>query len=338
MVKSAVCQVVMLVSGRHCLFCTDQRGTSEVMGTFMSVALTVLLFSIIAAVVLGLGGTNPTASAYVQGDVYPSSNYLVLSHAGGDSIPVSSLQVRVFVNESQAYEPDFTLLTQGYTQDTDGVWSYGDRLLLEQNISAGSTVEVVVIDERTKNVVGNADLVFREGQVPPTTGSPTTIPTTLTTTMETSAPPTTTTTVTATTTPSYPECIEIDEQSAQATGSSYNNVEFMLYTHPASHLRQVTVVWITNGTYYACTLDQITIDRPGKDCYIVGMSGCGAMNATSSCTLPSNHDMMVTLEDFRDANGQPIDMRGATIALAIETRCQGSDYFFESALIHVPGP
>ncbi len=160
----------------------DEPGVSEVLGTILSLAITVLLFSVVAVGMLGAGDTDNVGMAYVQGEVYTVSDKVILNHIGGDSLLTENLNLRLFINDSLALEPNFTLLTHGYTIDNDGAWEFGDRLIVDQNISKGSTLEVIIIDNRYNNIIAEVDLIFREEQSAPTTGSPTTATTTITTT------------------------------------------------------------------------------------------------------------------------------------------------------------
>jgi len=76
----------------------DDEAVSPVIGVILMVAITVILAAVIASFVLGLGGqTTVTPTAEFQfdyGSYDNGSGYLVIEHAGGDSIPKSELFIR----------------------------------------------------------------------------------------------------------------------------------------------------------------------------------------------------------------------------------------------------
>lgn len=119
-----------------------------------SVMLTFFLFTLLMAGVFLLVQSDTSVETKLQGSIFANGSGIMVYHVGGDPIPASSLQVKVFINRSISYSPAFTLLNQSYAQDTDGKWNFGDRLLLEQNVSAGSSVETVLVDQRTHGVIG----------------------------------------------------------------------------------------------------------------------------------------------------------------------------------------
>ena len=73
----------------------DDRGVSPVIGVILMVAITVILAAVIGTFVLGLGDSLQQApQSQLNVDAGNSSSFNI-SHAGGDSIPVSDLRVSV---------------------------------------------------------------------------------------------------------------------------------------------------------------------------------------------------------------------------------------------------
>jgi len=314
----------------RCPLADDERAVTEVMGTFLAVTLTIILVSAVAAGILGMMDSDASASTTAQGEIYTISKKIILSNTGGDAIPTTHLKVLIFVNGTNMYEPNFKLITQGYTMDDDGVWGIGDRLMLEQEFYADSKVEAIIIDKRSNNIISNVDLVVREGQSPPTTGSATTTTTIITTTTTTIA---TTTTTIATTT--IVGCLDMKIDSIESIGSSHEDVGVNLFSHPASQVDSISVLWEPSGGDDACTLGYIIINLPGSgqglgsEIKFTDLScGCGFCTGEPDkhSTIPSNHDVYVEMNNFEDSDGSPVDMRGATIAISLEYTCLGNPY------------
>ena len=136
----------------------DKGAISEIVGMLLSLTLTMLIFAILVTAVMMFVRSNPAANVVVQGVVYDGGNGIILSHAGGDAVPISVIFARVFINDTNSYEPSISLLTNNYFPDDDNVWELGDKLLLNQNLTAGSKLEVTIIDIRYDNVIAKINI------------------------------------------------------------------------------------------------------------------------------------------------------------------------------------
>ncbi|EMA39541.1 type IV pilin [Halococcus hamelinensis] len=74
----------------------SRRGVAPVVGVAVLVVVTLVLAAVIGAFVIGLGGADHTPTAAITAD--RNGNEVVLTHAGGDSLDVNDLTVRVFVD------------------------------------------------------------------------------------------------------------------------------------------------------------------------------------------------------------------------------------------------
>lgn len=74
---------------------TDRDAVSEVIGVILMVAITVILASVIAVVVLGIGGDTTVApTADFSFDYDPDTNTVTATHTAGDRIRADEVFVR----------------------------------------------------------------------------------------------------------------------------------------------------------------------------------------------------------------------------------------------------
>ena len=145
-----------VVMNNRCLrLAIDRRGVSEVVGMLLSITLTILTFALLVVTVLLFVSSNPIANVVAQGAIYDGGSGIVISHYGGDAVPVSVLYAQVFINETDAYEPGIIPLSSDYSPDDDSAWEMGDKVLLNQSVNAGSTVDIIIVDTRYGNIISN---------------------------------------------------------------------------------------------------------------------------------------------------------------------------------------
>lgn len=175
----------------------DESGVSEVVGTILILAMTVVLFS---AIILWVSAI-PTPVAQTRLDIQgtltpicavqgPNSGYetgfnATLLHNGGESLTVGSTAIYVTYQYGSTpastdslslhmYRPAAGGATSsGLLDGTGSVWSIGEhwsyqRVILPPNIPCGSvTVSVIVVDTSRSTVVWSAQLSPLAGQRPP---------------------------------------------------------------------------------------------------------------------------------------------------------------------------
>jgi len=112
---------------------TEDRGVSPVIGVILMVAITVILAAVIGAFVLGLGdqASQSAPQASFEFDFDGDTN-VTLTHAGGDSIDNSTLDVTV---GSQA-----VYNSSGPVEEIDEDTVYVDNNW-EETISTGQSIE-----------------------------------------------------------------------------------------------------------------------------------------------------------------------------------------------------
>jgi len=132
----------------------DRRGVSEVIGTVLLLAMTVVVFSGIILFVNSL--TGPGNQTYV--DLVPSiqrtdpnNGIVFITHAGGQALEADSTVVIIQINGTA-----FPLAVADGLLPTDGKWVTGQRWQVPftgNQLSQNATVQVSVIDQRANQVV-----------------------------------------------------------------------------------------------------------------------------------------------------------------------------------------
>ncbi|WP_083866582.1 type IV pilin [Natronococcus occultus] len=113
----------------------DERAVSPVIGVILMVAITVILAAVIGTFVLGLGDDVTESTAPTADFDFDYEDELTVTHAGGDAIPSSELEVQA---PSEGEPVDFDV-------DSDA------------DVSAGDTATVTAGDGDTVQVVWDAD-------------------------------------------------------------------------------------------------------------------------------------------------------------------------------------
>jgi len=113
----------------------DDRGVSPVIGVILMVAITVILAAVIGTFVLGLGDSleqAPQAQLDAELDT-AGSDAVIISHNGGDSIPMSDIRVTIAgTEEAISHDNSETNLEVGESATTDNT-----------GFSEGQTVKVI---------------------------------------------------------------------------------------------------------------------------------------------------------------------------------------------------
>lgn len=114
---------------------SDERAVSPVIGVILMVAITVILAAVIATFVLDLGGDQqqaPQASFNFE----KSGNEVIITHAGGDTIPATELSIEGTGGSVSGFTPapaaaGSTASIGDATTPASGtirvVWSSGDQ-------------------------------------------------------------------------------------------------------------------------------------------------------------------------------------------------------------------
>jgi flagellin-like protein len=137
---------------------SSDRGVSPVIGVILMVAITVILATVIGAIVLDFGNnageTAPSASLSVEAD---SPNEVTIEHTGGDSLSLDQTRIQL-TKESDGSTREFSGGSANFgvgdigTLETDGSAQSGDLSTLGSGsedsftIASGDQVTVTVID------------------------------------------------------------------------------------------------------------------------------------------------------------------------------------------------
>jgi len=98
---------------------SSDRGVSPVIGVILMVAITVILATVIGAVVLDFGNSagDSAPSASLDVDVNSTENGVVIDHTGGDSLNLD--QTRILVDDTSGNQVEYT--------DGSGTFSVGNK-------------------------------------------------------------------------------------------------------------------------------------------------------------------------------------------------------------------
>lgn len=132
----------------------DRRGVSEVIGTILLLSMTVMVFSGIILFVNTL--TGPGDQTYVNlipsiERTDPNNGIVYITHAGGQPLDASRTTVIIEVNSS-----NFPLAVTDGLVPSNGQWVTGQRWgvpFTGNQLSQNATVQVLVVDERTNQLV-----------------------------------------------------------------------------------------------------------------------------------------------------------------------------------------
>jgi len=160
-------------------FLEEEEAVSPVIGVILMVAITVILAAVIAAFVFGMGPPEqaPQASLRASAADIGGDSVIKIEHQGGDNFYLSSSNSRVIVDGATV---EFSLLPDNYefvagstiyvfneTGGSDTGATLGlrtnvtdDATTVENFATAGSTVNVKVIDTASQQMIADMNVRF----------------------------------------------------------------------------------------------------------------------------------------------------------------------------------
>ncbi|WP_277543502.1 type IV pilin N-terminal domain-containing protein [Haloarcula laminariae] len=142
----------------------DDDAVSPVIGVILMVAITVILAAVIASFVLGLGdaagdkapqasvsyNANPSGGNGFESGTFDTSDSVVVSHDGGDTIDASNLQVTVSGSNGATHNDLSSADSSDFVSDSD-TWSSdttaGDSVTIGENstnkLVSGETIRII---------------------------------------------------------------------------------------------------------------------------------------------------------------------------------------------------
>jgi flagellin-like protein len=146
---------------------------SPVIGVILMVAITVILAAVIAAFVFGMGPPEQAPQASIRASATDISGFSTakLEHQGGDNFYLASTNTKIIVDGNTVgtlelpddYEYSAGNTIYAYNDSTDVV--IGDKTNATANAgidlaTAGSTVNVKIIDTASQQMIADMDVRF----------------------------------------------------------------------------------------------------------------------------------------------------------------------------------
>jgi flagellin-like protein len=142
---------------------SSDRGVSPVIGVILMVAITVILATVIGAVVLDFGNSagETAPSASIDASVNSSDDGVTLEHTGGDSLDTGETRILVDFDSTSAEltasgSDTFAVGDKGAIDDT-GASQGALRALTDDTVSAsissGDQITVTVIDTESQRQI-----------------------------------------------------------------------------------------------------------------------------------------------------------------------------------------
>ncbi len=140
---------------RRC-FKVDEDAVSEVVGSILTLAITVVLFSSVFATVTQLEGPDEKYHVELKSDLdyHDSVHYVNITHEGGKELSTSGLRFTILIDGvGTGYDFDHDNVT--LTGDDKSTWSIGEQISIEDRyeLDMNSTMELVIQDKDTNRVV-----------------------------------------------------------------------------------------------------------------------------------------------------------------------------------------
>jgi len=141
----------------------DEEGVSEVLGTILTLLITVALFGSVFATVTQLEG--PDSEFNVELDAFfeyqDEANSVIILHEGGQSLDTDSLTFFLIVDDDSYRETPI---------EEESSWSVGDRRTLEENerewdFENSTSVELMIRDDDTQRVVYQTRLLEEDRNI-----------------------------------------------------------------------------------------------------------------------------------------------------------------------------
>ncbi len=139
-------------------FLLDEGGVSEVVGSILTLAITVVLFSSIFAGVQYLEG--PTETQHVRFSATATDDYVNISHDGGK--PLKTVSTRIYLildGNSHFYRMDNSSVTLSGRDSTR--WELGEDVYIDHNLALKSaqSAQVLIVDSSSNKVIWRKDLI-----------------------------------------------------------------------------------------------------------------------------------------------------------------------------------
>ncbi len=152
----------------------DREGVSEIVGTFLILAITVIIFSGIILWVTSFPGPEPTRRADLDATAEPGV-WINITHRGGEPLRGFLTDIVLLVNgetevlQTQGIRLSPPDLGMPYGIDGDQTWNAGEvwRYKNQTIDMLGDTVQLVVIDTESNSIVWTKELLGFAGQHPP---------------------------------------------------------------------------------------------------------------------------------------------------------------------------
>ncbi len=131
----------------------DEGGVSEVVGTILTLSITVVLFSSVFAAVTQL--EEPTERDHIDFQGTYNEGNITIDHLGGTALDTPEAQIVVMINDkshSFMFEDDEVTLSG----KDKGVWGAGEEVTLDissLDLTGADQLEVMVINDETNKVV-----------------------------------------------------------------------------------------------------------------------------------------------------------------------------------------
>ncbi|MFP4608888.1 MAG: CARDB domain-containing protein, partial [Candidatus Aenigmatarchaeota archaeon] len=140
----------------------DEGGVSELVGTILTLSITVVLFTSVFAAVNNLEQPEEREHAELDATFERSENkaYVNITHQSGESLQMEQLTFALFVDGVvYRYDEDDVVL------DGDDPWSPGEKVMIEESHSdvlSSSNIDIVVRNDENGRVVYDSTLVDLE--------------------------------------------------------------------------------------------------------------------------------------------------------------------------------
>ena len=125
----------------------DDRAVSPVIGVILMVAITVILAAVIGSFVLGLGNsvqqTAPNANFQLSYETVAGNETANATHTGGDSIPMSQLNLTAGTNTTETWSSD--PISAGTTARVN--YSSGDTIRVIWSSENGETTQTLAEEQ-----------------------------------------------------------------------------------------------------------------------------------------------------------------------------------------------
>ncbi|MDD5777993.1 MAG: NosD domain-containing protein [Candidatus Thermoplasmatota archaeon] len=135
-----------------------REGVSEVLGTVLLLGVAVIIFSSLIIYVLSSTDVSPSApDVHFVGSI-DASQYVVVEHRGGESIPIEDLNVILWKGDEEREPFESTkLIGIFYDTNTNGRWDIGDYIKINCTQYFGQIsrwqISIAIIDKPSNSVV-----------------------------------------------------------------------------------------------------------------------------------------------------------------------------------------